>query len=253
MLKKRLLRDVYMVNYLSNPTLRNILLFIKHSLKIRSKKNLPLLKRIFFSGTVSCFLLIQGCLNVHNGDLHVDENPPDINYLPILIPFIFGGNGSGIPITDSISLTAAHIAKYDYSNVIAYHPTCDVALVEENNQGRKKMKLGMIYSGEALTNHGYDMSGKVVKGEGIYIMDVIIATYPECNYSLNTAPQMSGMSGGPVINSDGELVGVIHGIGYEPPTLLEKDEAVHLERYSYFVSINFIRDWLETELEALGE
>ena len=211
------------------------------------------MKKIFFSGIVSCILLIQGCLNVRNGDLHLDESPPDINYLPILLPFIFGGNGSGIPITDSISLTAAHIAKYDYSNVIAYHPTCDVALIEENNQGRKKMRLGMIYSGETLTNHGYDMSGKVVKGEGIYVMDVIIATYPECNYSLNTAPQMSGMSGGPVINSSGELVGVIHGIGYKPPILLEKDEAVHLERYSYFVSINFIRDWLETELEAFGE
>ena len=233
--------------------LKNVLFLILHSLKIRNKRYLLLIKKIFFSGTISCLLLLQGCLNVHNGDLHVDENPPDINYLPILIPFIFGGNGSGIPITDSISLTAAHIAKYDYSNVIAYHPTCDVALIEENNQNRNKMSLGMIHSGEALTNHGYDMSGKIVKGEGIYVMDVIIATYPECNYSLNTAPQMSGMSGGPVINSSGELVGVIHGIGYEPPILLEKDEAVHLERYSYFVSINFIRDRLETELEAIGE
>ncbi|MEZ9545176.1 MULTISPECIES: trypsin-like peptidase domain-containing protein [Vibrio] len=242
-----------MIYHFNNYTLKNVLFLILRSLKTRNEINLPLIKKIFLSGTVSCLLLIQGCLHVNNGDLHFDETPPDINYLPILLPFIFGGNGSGIPITDSISLTAAHVAKYDYSNVIAYHPTCDVALIEENNQDRNKMRLGMIHSGEALTNHGYDISGKVVKGEGVYIMDVIIETYPECNYSLNTAPQISGMSGGPVINSSGELVGVIHGIGYEPPILLEKGEAVHLERYSYFVSINFIRDWLETELEALEE
>ena len=242
-----------MIYHFNNYTLKNVLFLILRSLKTRNEINLPLIKKFFLSGTVSCLLLIQGCLHVNNGDLHFDETPPDINYLPILLPFIFGGNGSGIPITDSISLTAAHVAKYDYSNVIAYHPTCDVALIEENNQDRNKMRLGMIHSGEALTNHGYDISGKVVKGEGVYIMDVIIETYPECNYSLNTAPQISGMSGGPVINSSGELVGVIHGIGYEPPILLEKGEAVHLERYSYFVSINFIRDWLETELEALEE
>jgi hypothetical protein len=242
-----------MICFFNNYTLLKTLFLIIDIFKIINKINLPRMKNIFFSGGVSCLLLTQGCLNVHNGDLKFDEAPPDINYLPVMLPYIFGGNGSGIPITDSISLTAAHVAKYDYSNVIAYHPTCDVALIEQNNQARKKMRLGMIYSGEALTNHGYDMSGKVVKGEGIYVMDVIIATYPECNYSLNTAPQMSGMSGGPVINSSGELVGVIHGIGYEPPTLLENDEAVHLERYSYFVSMNFIRDWLETELEALGE
>lgn len=206
------------------------------------------------SGCIFLFSLglLQGCMHVGNGVLEIDDTPPDLNYLPVLVPFLLGGHGSAIPITDTMSLTSAHVARYDYSNVIAYHPVCDVALIEANNKNKNKLKMGMIYSGESLTNYGYEFTGKVVKGEGIYIMDVIIQEYPECNYSLNTAPQKSGMSGGPVINSTGELVGVIHGIGFDPPVLLETNEQVNLERYSYFVSIKFIRDWVDSHIKDMN-
>jgi hypothetical protein len=204
-----------------------------------------IVKNLFIFISLFLLNLSQGCAVIGNGNLKNSNNPPDLNYLPVLIPFFLGGHGTAIPITDSVSLTAAHVAKYDYSTVIAYHPYCDVALVKSNNKDKNKLEIGLVYSGEKVTNYGYDFTGEVVKGEGMYIMDVEIESYPKCDYSLNDAPQKSGMSGGAVLNNSGKLVGVIHGIGKSPPVMIKNNKKVHLDRYSYFVSINFIRDWLD--------
>lgn len=236
----------------------NSLCFFKFLIKVKIIVFVTVFFKKYFINwilkTSNVFLLfvtlvfLHGCMHVGNGVLEVDDTPPDLNYLPVLIPFLLGGHGSAIPITDTISITSAHVARYDYSTVIAYHPVCDVALIEANNRNKNKLKMGVIYSGESLINYGYEFNGEIVKGEGVYIMDVMIEEYPGCHYSLNTAPQKSGMSGGPAVNSSGELVGVIHGIGFEPPILLGTHEQVNLERYSYFVSINFIRDWLDIHI-----
>lgn len=198
-------------------------------------------------------IMLQGCAYVQNGSFEYAENPPDMNYLPIGIPFLLGGHGTAVPITDDVSITAAHVAKYDYSTVIAYHPDCDVALIKSDNSEKEKVKLGLIHDGETVTNYGYGLTGGRIEGTGEYVMDVTMDGNTKCLYSLNTAPQKSGMSGGAVLNDSGELVGVIHGIGFEPPVMDDTGERVELDRYSYFVSVNFVKNWIYKHVPSLKE
>ncbi|MEZ8295943.1 trypsin-like peptidase domain-containing protein [Vibrio splendidus] len=204
-----------------------------------------------FNSAVTALIILgmtQGCKAIGNGTLIVESNPPDLNYLPVFIPFLLGGHATAVPISESVSLTAAHVAKYDYSSVIAYHPDCDVALIKSNNKNKHILEIGLVHSGESVTNYGFEFTGNIVRGEGKYVMDVTADGYPNCNYSLNDAPQKSGMSGGAVLNESGQLVGIMHGIGTNIPVLHDSNEKVILDRYSYFVPIRFIEDWIKHHL-----
>lgn len=86
--------------------------------------------------------------------------------------------------------------------------------------------------------------GTTVSGEGKYLQDVV-DTNTDCLYSLSDAPVMSGMSGGPVFNEDGEIAGITVAIVNNPEDLQNLKPAT---RYSQFVPSPLIFDWLD----ALG-
>ncbi|WP_028024900.1 serine protease family protein [Enterovibrio calviensis] len=198
-----------------------------------------------------CFL-INGPLEYAEDTYHDETNAPAVNYLPIGIPFVLGGHGSSVPITPELSLTAKHVAKLDYSSVVAYHPDCDVAIIKENNDGKNLSSLGTIGTDEATTTIGMGLTGKVLIGQGKYYIDVNFvdsALFAKCPASITDAPVQSGMSGGGVFNDKGELVGIISGISGPGFKLLDGTKLGN-ERTSVFVSTLHVKPWIEKAVES---
>lgn len=204
--------------------------------------------------SVAVFALasLQGCFLVNGPLEYADEtNAPSVSYLPIGVPFLLGGHGSSVPISEKLSLTAKHIAKLDYSEVVAYHPHCDVAIIKENNQGRTIAPLGTVAQTEPVTTVGMGLTGKVLVGKGMYYLDVNFvdsAMFANCPASITDAPVQSGMSGGGTYNYKGELVGIVSGMSGSGFRLLDGTELGN-ERTSIFVSTLYIKPWLIEVLE----
>ncbi|WP_260338221.1 serine protease [Vibrio ponticus] len=200
--------------------------------------------------TLLVLLTLQGCTH-SNGKLELaDDGVPHVNYLPIGIPFVVGGHGTSVPLTPQVSLTAKHVAEIDYSKVIAYHPYCDLALIEQDNSTYPLPTLGIIYSYQSVTTVGKDMTGSTITGEGIYYRDVYLPEhelFEQCPASIADAPVQSGMSGGGVYNESLELVGIISAKVHEVQLL--DGTTIETERISLFVPLLFARDWIVAELD----
>lgn len=96
--------------------------------------------------------------------------------------------------------------------MIAYHPTCDIALVESDNRGQNFPKMGLVYQDQPVTTYGVSASGDVISGYGHYRMDLNFVNYryfKECPASIMDAPIQAGMSGGGTFNSRGDLVALL--------------------------------------------
>lgn len=203
---------------------------------------------------VVALLTLSGCVHI-NGPLEYanenETNTPSVNYLPVGIPFLLGGHGTSVPITSELSLTAKHVAKIDFSEVVAYHPDCDIALIKEENTGKKLASLGKIHSQESIKTFGRGLTGKTLVGEGKYYQDVNFVDskmFARCPASITDAAVQSGMSGGGAFNAKGQLVGIISGMSGSRFRMLDGSE-VGNERTSIFVSTYFVRDWLISEVE----
>ncbi len=196
---------------------------------------------------------LTGCFLV-NGELTAvpEKNKPSIKYLPIGIPFLLGGHGSSVPLTENLSLTAKHIATYTYNSVVAYHPDCDIAIIEQDNNEEDLTVLGNIYPEKAVSTYGRGLTGNLLEGVGKYYLDVNFIDsdlFENCPASVMDAPIQSGMSGGGVFNDSGELVGIISGMSGAKFKLLDGQE-LNLERVSVFVSTNFVKDWIKEQVTA---
>ena len=193
----------------------------------------------------TAFLL--GCASSNGQVEKVDYHPP-IHYEFTGIPFFYFGYGSSVPLTPTLSLTAAHVAKINYASVVAYHPTCDVALIRSDNRSVNLPELGLIYQGEEVKAFGVNARGEVVMGKGIYHRDLNFINsryFSQCPASITDAPTRSGMSGGGAFNEHGELVGILAAIANKENTRLLNGQRLDIERLSIFVSIHFIQPWLE--------
>lgn len=194
---------------------------------------------------------LTGCFLV-NGELAAvpEKNKPGIRYLPIGIPFFLGGHGSSVPLTENLSLTAKHIATYTYNSVVAYHPDCDIAIIEQKNDKNDLVALGDVYPDKSVSTYGRGLTGNLLEGSGKYYLDVNFVDsdlFENCPASVMDAPIQSGMSGGGVFNENGELVGIISGMSGENFKLLDGRE-LNLERVSVFVSTNFVKGWIEEQI-----
>ncbi len=194
---------------------------------------------------------LTGCFLV-NGKLTAvpEKNKPAIKYLPIGIPFLLGGHGSSVPLTEKLSLTAKHIATYAYNSVVAYHPNCDVAIIEQENTKEELVASGYIYPEKYVATYGRGLTGNLLEGTGKYYLDVNFVDsdlFKNCPASVMDAPIQSGMSGGGVYNEKGELVGIISGMSGANFKLLDGKE-LNLERVSVFVSTNFVKEWIEEQV-----
>ena len=194
--------------------------------------------------------LVSGCANGPLSSVPHNQAPA-IDYEMVGIPLLYQGFGSSVPITKDLSLTAAHVAKLNWASVVAYHPNCDIAIIKSDNSAKTLPDLGLVYTNEPVTTYGMDGFGKLLKGEGFYRRDLLFSgsTYfDKCNASVSDAPIRPGMSGGGFFNQRGELVGIISAIA-SSNTRLADGEKLPYDRLSLFVSLNFIKDWLNQTVD----
>lgn len=205
---------------------------------------------VYFCVLLVTFIL-AGCTG-SNGQLRVVEEHPDLDYELTGVPLLFFGFGTSTPITPELSLTAAHVAKLNYDKVVAYHPQCDIALVESRNTLSHQPKFGLVYPRQSVETYGMSPGGNVLKGEGFYRRDLTLVDsryFDNCPASVMDAPVQDGMSGGGVFNQDGALVGIIAARANPSNIQLVNGEPHGLDRISIFVALNFVRGWLDSEIE----
>ncbi|UXI00949.1 serine protease [Photobacterium sp. TY1-4] len=170
-------------------------------------------------------------------------NPHQANQMVVVgIPLLLGGFGSAVPVNDQYMITAKHVARLSWDFEVIHHPFCDLSLIRRRADFIPTW--GLIYPDQPVSHHGHSLLGNTIKGKGKYLQDVI-DTNTDCLYSLSDAPVMSGMSGGPVFNQYGDIVGITVAIVNNPEDLRNLRPA---RRYSQFVPATLIFDWLD----ALG-
>ncbi|MGL4826539.1 MAG: serine protease [Vibrionaceae bacterium] len=206
----------------------------------------------FFAVSITA-ITITGCI-LRNGPLQVvaRRDAPAIDFEITGVPPFYIGYGSSVPITENLSLTAAHVARLNYARVIAYHPICDIALIAADNRGEKFPSMGLVYKNQEVTTYGVNFNGDILVGRGYYRRDLKFVNYfyfYKCPASVMDAPIQNGMSGGGTFNSFGELVGIIVASADKSDTRLVSGEMLPYERISLFVSINYVRDWLVDTVE----
>lgn len=208
---------------------------------------------LFFFAVSITAVNLTGCI-LSNGPLQVvaSSEAPAIDFDITGVPPFYIGYGSSVPITENLSLTAAHVAKLNYARVIAYHPICDIALIGADNRGKKFPSMGLVYKNQAVTTYGINFNGDILMGRGYYRRDIKFVNYSyfnRCPASVMDAPIQNGMSGGGTFNSFDDLVGIIVASADKSDTRLVNGEMLPYDRISLFVSTNYVRDWLNDTVE----
>ncbi|MBF9002754.1 MULTISPECIES: S1 family peptidase [Vibrio] len=203
---------------------------------------------------LTCILanVLGGCV-LSNGPTSIAklDQAPTIHYEFMGVPLLLQGFGSSVPITDELSLTAAHVARGNWATVVAYHPQCDIALIKSDNHLQHPVKFGLIYVNEPVKTYGSDVLGRTITGKGFYRIDLTFTGsryFSHCNASVMDAPIRKGMSGGGAFNDKGELVGIIAAMADPRDTHLVSGDALPYKRLSIFLSLNFVRNWLDSEV-----
>lgn len=186
-------------------------------------------------------LILSGCI-ASNGPVSQASDHSANQMVVIGVPLLLGGFGSAVPITPNYMITAKHVAKLSWDLDVIHHPHCDLSLVRRPSNAVPRW--GLIYPDQPVRHLGHSLLGNSISGQGSYLQDVI-DTNTDCLYSLSDAPVMSGMSGGPVFNADGEIAGITIAIVHNPEDLRNLRPAA---RYSQFIPATLIFDWIE----ALG-
>lgn len=178
--------------------------------------------------------LLSGCA-LSAGDYEYEPKAKDsTDFTFVGVPMVAAFQGSSVPITPTLSLTALHVAELMPWRIVAVHGQCDLALIRNDNRGKVLPKLEDVAKGQAVTTNGY--SGRTmlpVRGYG-----VVTGTEKDdrsghraCSMDTTGAGAVQGMSGGAVLSADGGLAGILIGIDYNPSR-------------TFYVPARTIRPWL---------
>ena len=117
------------------------------------------------SASILASLLIAGFSNGVLNEYHGERITIDSQVMCIL--FLFCGTGTSVPITENLSITAKHIASYNFSSVVAHHPSCDISIIKSDNKGKSIHPIGTVSPNSELKMFGRDLSNplKTLYGE----------------------------------------------------------------------------------------
>ena len=202
--------------------------------------------------SIMCALLLQGCTfnGIPKPTLASDVKTENVEMLFIGVPYMFAVQGSKVRLDDEWYVTSQHnkLIIDGQGKDVYYHPTCDIALVNETGDG--ETELANLLKNEKIQFVGYPLLFPVISvnhGKHISDFDIIGGVYDDCNaFEISTTTTMSGMSGGGVFNSSEGLVGVISGKINLPMKVSggEYDGQI-VEDVSYFVNLHKVRGWLK--------
>ena len=159
---------------------------------------------------------ITGCVNHFGGNINYDTKDSGKANTE---SFIFRGMGMGttattIPITKDLSLTATDMAGTTAADIVANNNFCPVSIIHQDNSGKKISRIGVVNQGDSVSAYGFDYyTSMMKKSEGVAYQKTYIKIYTNnddnCVVFLSTTGTDTGMIGGPVLNKNGELVGMI--------------------------------------------
>jgi hypothetical protein len=196
---------------------------------------------------LSCIIL-SGCSVVTNGSfIGIDQDTPEgvVNLVEkkfIGIPLLLGMEGSAVRLDSEWVLTAAHNNLLIKETLIK-HPECDIALYRDVDESYGQTPAGKLFMHEEAFMIGYPPTPfPITSQKGQYIGEVKnLGWRGDCTYSAMTNTLISGLSGGGVFNTKGELVGVTHAL--MDGEVVWGDGTSHY-RPSVFLSLLAVQEWL---------
>jgi len=195
--------------------------------------------------TLLTITLLGGCANgkISHDTTGVDKSVIDsVEKLFVGIPVLASMEGSTVRLDEDWVLTVKHnkpILALQLKEVY-YHPTCDIALYREKGDNSVK-GVAKPYIDEEVYHVGYPIGLPISVNKGKIVGNVNMKEYPECRVIATTGVVASGMSGGAVINSKGELLGV--NWGYATSTIYWNN-GTKLDYGGVFVPIQYVNDWI---------
>lgn len=160
---------------------------------------------------IAAALALTGC---SHGTYSVDTKATDytnLNFVGTPSALLLGVTGTSTPISTSQSITAKHVSNImPQMSVAKESGKCDVSVVSQSNSASDVHKLNVAKVGEHITIYGYSgITGLPVSSQGHI---TAYAPKSDCGYMLTTAGGVQGMSGGAVVNDQGEVVGILLGL-----------------------------------------
>jgi len=152
----------------------------------------------------------------------------------------FAISKNGLALSSSHVLEAKHTTTVggEYIEVLAYDKDLDIALLQlPRHKTYSYLKLGsseQTQKGERLHHYGYaftslvGFTGFLQNKQGIYL--------------YSSAEMMHGMSGGPLLNSEGEVIGVNKGHYYCSPQ--RRKELPYHTGPSVYIAIEPVKEFL---------
>lgn len=139
-------------------------------------------------------------------------NKADITFIGIPTALGLGETGTTFPVSETMSLTAKHV--HTMGSTVAEHPDCDVKLIRHNNKGRVLPTFANVNLGDSVSFYGYnarnalpvESTGTVQKN---YTAENSSVMTDKCIITTSTAGGVQGMSGGPVYDKAGHVIGVM--------------------------------------------
>lgn len=147
---------------------------------------------------------------------------------------------SSTRLNDQWVISAAHnesILKH-YVDDIHVHPKYDVLIYKSD--GSNVVPLGKIKPMDDVIHYGY-RRGHIKSCSGVYIGDTISTNQNNTLLSVSSACIFTGMSGGGVYNSKGELVGI--SIGHTKHDLTYKGYG-KIDHPTVFLQLTDVQNWL---------
>lgn len=161
-------------------------------------------------------ILLSGCVGQSGHYEYSNDASQKTDLTFTGIPSILGVGtiGTTFPVSESMSLTAKHVAKTTINSVVSYHPDCDLALIKHNNAGKKFAPFKNIMLGDRVKMYGHSMITSLpVESTGVVLKNYYLTdnhwNNPKCIVTSSNAGGIQGMSGGPVYSDDGYIVGVL--------------------------------------------
>lgn len=165
---------------------------------------------------VLSLILLAGCVG-QSGHYEYSNDAlqkTDLTFTGIPSILGIGTIGTTFPVSETMSLTAKHVAKTTINSVVSYHPNCDLALIKHNNSGKAIPPFKNIMLGDRIKIYGHSMiSTMPVESSGVALKNYSLTDNrwndEKCIVTSSSAGAIQGMSGGPVYSDDGHIVGVL--------------------------------------------